>query len=653
MKIGTLAFEHFRAHAGYALQLDPLTVIVGPNGSGKTTIQLGLEWLFAGKCAISDDRGKGAELATRGHARGSVTAITGDASASRDTDGKLSLSWTRAGQQDAQRELEAHLCCSGDRARLCLRAGRFFGLDAKAQAGLLAELLHLHPTAALVRDELAKLEATSGLPVQALVQDLVGADIANLPKAYKACYDERTVANRDAKRLEARLAELEAAGQSIAYVSSDEMQKRTQAVQEAEAAVSAASADLSAAEREQARVRHLGAKLAEARQAVAVAESALADAPSKTLEQAQADKAKIQAALQDRRDSLAKAMEQVGWAEADLKRYHEATARVESCKRQVQCVEQQFTDAGCPQCGYQTDAFAGILADAKASLAAAGASPHLKLEPLAIGEMIAHLKASVADLQDRVGRGETALRQADNLVSTLAGLARQQADLAAKRARVAELEAEAVASPDNTEMLAAALATAKASLAAAREAQADGQRWARHSAELTAAKTDLAATKTRQAVLQELVALFREDGLGARLLRDGLEPFEASLNQTLARFGLAARHATDLSLEVQVGDAWVPYHALSDGEQVVVGLAHQVAFATLTGLRIVVVDRLEALDDKRQELLIQACKALEGEEGEVDHIILLGVRCVPTEGVRRIQLDLATDLVEQLSGAAA
>jgi hypothetical protein len=81
------------------------------------------------------------------------------------------------------------------------------------------------------------------------------------------------------------------------------------------------------------------------------------------------------------------------------------------------------------------------------------------------------------------------------------------------------------------------------------------------------------------------------------------------------------------TLEVNAGSAWVPWDELCDSEGLLVGLAHEVAFAALTGLGIVVLDRIEALDARGQEILFRACLQLAEGSRSVDHIVLLGVSC--------------------------
>ncbi|HEV2618136.1 MAG TPA: AAA family ATPase [Candidatus Acidoferrales bacterium] len=65
MRIQTLALKNFRSHQETALELDRFTFIRGPNGCGKSSIQMALEYLFTGRCALTDAIGRGAEALIR------------------------------------------------------------------------------------------------------------------------------------------------------------------------------------------------------------------------------------------------------------------------------------------------------------------------------------------------------------------------------------------------------------------------------------------------------------------------------------------------------------------------------------------------------------------------------------------------------------
>ena len=61
MRIQKLVLKNFRSHEETVLELDQLNFIRGSNGSGKSSIQMALEYLFTGRCALTDAAGRWAE----------------------------------------------------------------------------------------------------------------------------------------------------------------------------------------------------------------------------------------------------------------------------------------------------------------------------------------------------------------------------------------------------------------------------------------------------------------------------------------------------------------------------------------------------------------------------------------------------------------
>lgn len=116
-------------------------------------------------------------------------------------------------------------------------------------------------------------------------------------------------------------------------------------------------------------------------------------------------------------------------------------------------------------------------------------------------------------------------------------------------------------------------------------------------------------------------------GLMHRMLRPRIEQFADQVNAVAAYWGLRVSYSPALLVEVSTPNSDpVPYEALSDGEQILVALAHQVAISRRLGLGIVVVDRIEALDAVNQAGLYHAALELASLEDGLDHVILMGVR---------------------------
>ncbi len=125
--------------------------------------------------------------------------------------------------------------------------------------------------------------------------------------------------------------------------------------------------------------------------------------------------------------------------------------------------------------------------------------------------------------------------------------------------------------------------------------------------------------------LEDLVAFFGPNGLKLRIFAAKCKPVEEQLNATLGLWGIELRISDVMELEFHRGQGtWRTVASGSHGERTLIALALQVWLATFTGLRIIVMDDLEALDQENFNLLVSACEDLL-QAGEVDHIILAGV----------------------------
>ncbi|HEV2396303.1 MAG TPA: AAA family ATPase [Candidatus Sulfotelmatobacter sp.] len=79
MKIRTLTLKNFRSHQETVLKLDRFNFIRGPNGRGKSSVQMALEYLFTGRCELTDAAGRGAEALIRAREKElEISATLGD-----------------------------------------------------------------------------------------------------------------------------------------------------------------------------------------------------------------------------------------------------------------------------------------------------------------------------------------------------------------------------------------------------------------------------------------------------------------------------------------------------------------------------------------------------------------------------------------------
>src|SRR6266849_2980184 len=145
MKIMTLTLKNFRSHQETVLDLDRFNFVRGPNASGKSSIQMALEYLFTGRCEITDAAGRGAESLIRTGAKElevSATLEGGETICRRRTplSHVVELNGNRVPVDAAEASLEKRLG-SADVLSAVLNAGRFLEMSEAEQNRLLAQVV--------------------------------------------------------------------------------------------------------------------------------------------------------------------------------------------------------------------------------------------------------------------------------------------------------------------------------------------------------------------------------------------------------------------------------------------------------------------------------------------------------------------------------
>src|SRR5260370_7349571 len=143
MRILTLTLKNFRSHQETILDLDRFKFVRGPNASGKSSIQMALEYLFTGRCEITDDAGRGAESLIRTGAKElevSATLGGGETICRRRTPRShiVELDGNRVPVDAAEASLEKRFG-SADVLSALLNAGRFVEMSEAQQKRLLAQ----------------------------------------------------------------------------------------------------------------------------------------------------------------------------------------------------------------------------------------------------------------------------------------------------------------------------------------------------------------------------------------------------------------------------------------------------------------------------------------------------------------------------------
>jgi hypothetical protein len=146
--------------------------------------------------------------------------------------------------------------------------------------------------------------------------------------------------------------------------------------------------------------------------------------------------------------------------------------------------------------------------------------------------------------------------------------------------------------------------------------------WASRKSEI-AQKVDWLTAKVE--ALEELVKLTGEKGLKLECTRRRLEPVAEQLSAILQNWDMSARfNGSSLEIGKGVFFLWTPLSQCSDGETILVALAIQVWLAQQSNLRLLIMDRLEALDRQNMCDLYHAVMSLLEAE-EIDGAILAGV----------------------------
>jgi DNA repair exonuclease SbcCD ATPase subunit len=194
MHFQKLKLHNFRSHAETELELDRINVIRAPNGHGKTSIQLAIEYALTGMCDRTDQAGRGADSMIRlGSSELSIELLSTDLNLNRRrsrSGGSLVASVrgkTLTGRQ--AQDYVGYAIAPIPVISAVLNSGRFIDMSPEEQADLLTKAL-----------------ATEPVPVDPAIVELVKAagytpvvkisSAAEIESQHKTFYDARTAANR-------------------------------------------------------------------------------------------------------------------------------------------------------------------------------------------------------------------------------------------------------------------------------------------------------------------------------------------------------------------------------------------------------------------------------------------------------------------------
>ncbi len=145
VRIQRLVLKNFRSHRDTVLELDRYNFIRGPNASGKSSIQIALEYLLTGRCATTDAAGRGAENLIRSGEKElevSATLVGGRTICRRRTGRSQSIEIDgRKAPIDVAEALLSQSMGTADLLSAVLNVDRFVKMSAVDQQKLLAQLV--------------------------------------------------------------------------------------------------------------------------------------------------------------------------------------------------------------------------------------------------------------------------------------------------------------------------------------------------------------------------------------------------------------------------------------------------------------------------------------------------------------------------------
>ena len=518
MRISTLTLKNFRSHAETVLELDRYNFIRGPNGCGKSSIQMALEFLFTGRCALTDAAGRGAEnLIHSGEKELEVSAtLVGGRTVCRRRTGKsqnIEIDGRKA-PIDVAEALLSQSIGTADLMSAVLNVDRFVKMSAADQQRLLAQLVpakvELPPE---IRDALEALDER-GPELR---------DLATIEAAYKRYRDLAVEVARA----------LDALGQ---------------------VAEPASAPELPAALEVERKIQELRREK----------ELLLAQRNNEAARCWQT----AQPASMVHQEPLA----------LDQGRHVQIRSELAQLNMKQKSIDIAFTALeeatdSCPTCGQ------AVAAEVKAQWLAT------------LGERRGEIEVLIQGAREELSDCEASF-QLDDANSKAGTEERPTLPLAAGFA--------ADGLEGRLTVLTERISKAERVLEKVRQNQSAKETWEAHVRER-------ARLESRHLLFEKLSSSFGPNGPVAQTARDEIRLLSERVNQHLAAFGYVCRVSFE-PYEIRVSSPKnaareLSLRQLSESEQFRFGVALQVAVAMATGVRLVVIDRADALDTERRRML--------------------------------------------------
>lgn len=592
MRINKVQLSNFRNHADTRLELERLTIIRGPNHSGKSSIAQAIEYALTGRCEGTDARGAGAvELISKGADKAAIALAI---QANREVIFKCTLTPASGRQMKvAAEDVGAWKWIESQRGVLScvLNTRHFINLPEREQKNLLAAVI-LPDTFTLPAD------IEDALKDAGLRRFDGGDAVQYINCIYEAAFSKRRDVARDLKNHAVPPAldtEIPADWPPLKDVKDELSVKRnTRDAQEKRAR------DLAAGRaRLETKLEALRAKVQTLEARKSVETQTLAGASKGVLGTKKLSEVKK---IIDRETEVANARE----------RWHDLSAKRNGLEDQLEEVSEHLRGKSeCPTChrAVSPEILSDITATIKAKFDLAFTEAQQAADALKALPDLEDAKRSLAEhnaattsrnrSQALIAEMDTDIGNAEQEITAVSAELDQQPESARDaqdqtRARILELEhmLDRLAGKESRE------------------------------SEIEAAKIKHKRLEEMHAKLETLVAYFGPDGIKAQLLAGHVKPFTDKINDVLAAWD----YQVDLRFEpyaVQVGNnrtgVDLPLHCLSESEKWQFSVAFQVALASVTNIRMVVIDEAEILDGAGRCEFYQRI-----HEADIDQAITIG-----------------------------
>jgi DNA repair exonuclease SbcCD ATPase subunit len=606
LRINKLSIENFRNHKKTELNLDRINFFVGGNNAGKTSILAAIEWGLTGRCMWTDRAGRGAADLVRQGEKHAIVAmeVAGLGAVVRSLPPHTLQAGKVSGVNEGQAAIYNALGAAEDRLRVALNAGAFVNMSQAEQRAFLFNAYGLTWTVDQVAAELAGWLAKKGLPegeaerLAKKARSYYPTGIACGPEIFdameKRAKEERKEQKKDRQRIEAALAEIDAASlnQALPEGLEDLKNKLAGMKKRRDELLKACGAGHEMQSRRQSLEEKISQAEKKASEARAKAESLAAELESL----GGLDKAACEPGTDDMEKEFQEKVDAANKAVAAARSKLEA---IDKAGQALAC-----KDRRCPlapellQCGLTKDQLDAVLLSLRREYRVT--SQDLEKQKTALKEAtekLAEMRKSREESQARARRAillQGELKTRRQVVETL------EIAITDLRKELAGLPEEDLDLLEDLANLEVAIRRAESDIALHSEAEALAGR-------KTALEQDAETLAAEVADLEALVKALGPDGLRRDMLAGILEGFVGRVNDRLGRLTEGAYQVAlggDMAILCRAnGGPVLPLRLLSRSEQLRAGIAISDALSAAAGLKFLAIDEADILEQDNRDLL--------------------------------------------------